>query len=135
MMRPEVSRHCGSSPVGSGRRYPHEWARSGTISYVYNTGVDGPKGGRTTIAVITDHVEKGWIASAPELCVLAQGATRDEAVESLLSFIRTYPGALDELRRDGQSTERDVTLVAVYDAQPSRAQRPGAHRPQLLVQR
>ena len=66
-----------------------------------------------TIAVITDHVEKGWIASASELRALAQGETRDEAVANLLSLIRTYPEALDELRRDTQSTERDVTLVAV----------------------
>lgn len=56
------------------------------------------------VAVITDHVEKGWIASVPELRALAQGETRDEAVENLLSLIRTYPEALDELRRDTQST-------------------------------
>ena len=53
-----------------------------------------------TIAVITEHVEKGWIASAPDLRALAQGETRDEAIENLLSLIRTYPEALDELRRE-----------------------------------
>ena len=93
---------------------PGERATAGArVRYLCNIEVDARKGGRMTIAVITDHVEKGWIASAPELRALAQGETRDEAVENLLSLIRTYPEALDELRRDTQSTERDVTLVAV----------------------
>jgi predicted RNase H-like HicB family nuclease len=53
---------------------------------------------------------RGWVADAPEIRSVAQGDTRQEALENLLELVNTYPDLLAEVK---ESAARDVELVTV----------------------
>jgi predicted RNase H-like HicB family nuclease len=65
-----------------------------------------------TITVVLDHVEEGWVASSPDARATAQGNTRGEALDKLVSLIHEYPELLDDLRTN-PPTQREVSLIAV----------------------
>lgn len=74
---------------------------------------DSAGGQPMTIAMVVDQIESGWIASAPEARALAQGSTREEAIDNLVSLLNTYPELLDDLRENAPPARREVELLAV----------------------
>ena len=64
-----------------------------------------------TIAVtLIEARGHGWVAHAPEVSAVAQGATREEALANLRDLVQAYPEALDELRSDASRQLELVTL-------------------------